>query len=78
MREKLREYYQYLGWQLFKRRGREFWDYHRGQLRELGHPLSRTRLGVHACQYVADHLLRPKQTAERLLGRWRPESTGPR
>ena len=61
----LREYYYYLGWQMWKRRGSEFWTFHHQKLAEMGYPLSRRRLYNHAMLYMADQVLNPKRTAEK-------------
>jgi len=53
------EYYDYLGWQLPKRRGREFWKFHRDKLAALGYPLSRTRLAAHAAAYALNLVFNP-------------------
>lgn len=44
VREKLDEYYWYLGSQLFRSRGEQFWKFHREKLAGLGFPLSGLRL----------------------------------
>src|SRR5262249_53250690 len=62
----LEEDYYYLGWQMCKRRGRDFWSFHRQKLAEVGYPLSATRLVACALAYVMDQLLNPKRTAERV------------
>jgi glycosyltransferase involved in cell wall biosynthesis len=41
---KLNEYYWYLGTQLFRSRGDDFWRFHEDKLAKLGFPLSRARL----------------------------------
>ena len=49
-------YYTYLGGEVYKRRGQEFWDYHRNQLAALGYPMSVSRVvgaaTSHAMEYV--------------------------
>jgi hypothetical protein len=64
IRECLREYYSYLGWQLTKQRGRDFWRFHRGRLAALGYPLSTARLAACTVSYTLDLVLNPKRTAE--------------
>jgi glycosyltransferase involved in cell wall biosynthesis len=44
LEEQIDEYYQYLAVNRFMGRGPEFWDYHRGSLRDLGYPLTTSRL----------------------------------
>jgi glycosyltransferase involved in cell wall biosynthesis len=67
----LREYYRYLGWQVFKGRDRAFWSLHRSKLASLGHPLNALRVGAHALSYLLDVLLNPKRTVENLIRRLR-------
>jgi glycosyltransferase involved in cell wall biosynthesis len=66
---RLDHYYRYLGRQMFKRRGREFWEFHRRELARLGHPLSAWRLGAAATSYFLDIALNPKATLEELARR---------
>jgi glycosyltransferase involved in cell wall biosynthesis len=65
IREQLRRYYRYLGEQVYRRRGRDFWNFHRAKLADLGYPLSRARLAASAVSYALDLVLNPKDTAER-------------
>lgn len=44
LRQRLREYYQFLGRSIFRWRDREFWEYHAGMLAGLGYPFSWTRV----------------------------------
>jgi glycosyltransferase involved in cell wall biosynthesis len=67
----LADYYRYLGEQFWKRRGAEFWSYHRGKLAEVGHPMSRLRLAAAASAYLADRIGNPKRTLEHMLQRVR-------
>lgn len=69
--EHLLKYYRYLGSQLGRRRGPQFWSFHRRKLAELGFPLRRARLAAHGALYVADLLLNPKSTAQRAVRRLR-------
>jgi glycosyltransferase involved in cell wall biosynthesis len=69
LRAHLSDYYRHLGEQLFKRRGREFWTYHRGKMAAAGHPLRRAQLAWAAVAYLLDKLLNPKRTVENLLRR---------
>jgi len=63
----LNDYYRYLGEQVFKRRGAEFWNYHRGKLRDAGHPLRNARLAAASSAYVLDRVANPKRTLEGAL-----------
>ncbi len=65
----LDEYYRFLGTSALNRRDREFWNYHRSRLQDLGYPLDRLRLGSATCMKLMDLLLNPKQTVERVLRR---------
>jgi len=69
IRKTLGEYYDYLGWQLPKRRGREFWKFHRDKLAALGYPLSRTRLAAHAAAYALNLVFNPRQTVTKVARR---------
>jgi glycosyltransferase involved in cell wall biosynthesis len=71
VRAHLREYYRYLGWQLFKGRDRAFWSLHQSKLASLGYPLSLLKLGAYALSYLLDRLLNPKSTLENLVQRLR-------
>ena len=69
--ELLQEYYRYLGEQIFKWRGREFWSFHRKKLDSVGYPLSTARLAAYASFYILDLVLNPKRTAAAVVGRLR-------
>lgn len=60
----LRQYYRFLGEQVYRRRGKEFWSLHRGKLATLGYPLSTLRVTVAAIDSALDRLLNPKRTVE--------------
>jgi glycosyltransferase involved in cell wall biosynthesis len=65
----IRNYYRYLGGQIYRRPGSEFWRFHRGKLLEAGYTLSIWRLFLASTSYALDFLLNPKATAEALI-RW--------
>lgn len=44
LKKQLNKYYQFLGVNIFGLRGREFWNYHRSRLGELGHPITIPKL----------------------------------
>jgi glycosyltransferase involved in cell wall biosynthesis len=67
IREVLQDLHTYLGKQIFKRRDREFWRYHRAKLAELGRPMSRGRLLASAVKVAFDLILRPKDAVEKAL-----------
>jgi glycosyltransferase involved in cell wall biosynthesis len=41
---KIKKYYRFLGGSLFKKKGKEFWQYHFNRQKKIGHPISITRL----------------------------------
>jgi glycosyltransferase involved in cell wall biosynthesis len=71
IRDGLRRYYRYLGAAVFKRRGRKFWDFHRGKLESIGLPMRPARLAASAIAYALDLALNPKSTMEAAVGRLR-------
>jgi glycosyltransferase involved in cell wall biosynthesis len=71
----LRHYYQFLGDQVYRRRGQEFWAFHRSKLASLGYPLSKLRLAVAAIDWALDRVLNPKRTAEALARRLRRDTS---
>jgi glycosyltransferase involved in cell wall biosynthesis len=75
-RELLDEYYRYLAVSAVNFREREFWQYHRTRLQEIGYPLSRMRLAKEIAKKAADLALNPKQTVERILRRITPAKAG--
>jgi hypothetical protein len=64
IREKLNDYYGYLGAQVFKWRGAKFWNFHRQKLAELGNSLSMRRLVSSAIAYIMKLMLNPMRTFE--------------
>jgi glycosyltransferase involved in cell wall biosynthesis len=54
IRQHLNDYYYYLGKQIYNRRGREFWNYHKNQLAGLGHPMKARRLARAATSYALE------------------------
>src|ERR1051325_6369855 len=69
LREQLKAYYRFLGWQVFKGRNREFWTLHREKLASLANPLSNVRLAAHAFLYLLDVVFNPKRTTEAIARR---------
>lgn len=77
LKMQLNGYYEFLGINLVRFRGREFWDYHRGRLNELGHPVKPRHLlkGLvmkttrelvnpgHALKKARAHLAGPRSSA---------------
>jgi glycosyltransferase involved in cell wall biosynthesis len=67
--EHLRDYYRYLGIQIYNLREQEFWDFHKKKLAELGYPLSRYRVAAAAISFALDLMLNPKLSFERAMRR---------
>jgi len=65
----LRDYYNYLGWEVYKFRERRFWDYHREKLAELGYPLSNARIMRAAILNGLEVALNPKHAVEAAVRR---------
>jgi len=67
----LHDYYDYLGRAVFhrKNRNREFWNYHKRRLADLGYPLSGLKLSKAICSSLLDSVLNPKKTAEIIVGK---------
>jgi glycosyltransferase involved in cell wall biosynthesis len=63
--EQLREYDSFLAVNAFRRRGREFWDYHHRSLEELGYPIRWWRLLRAAAVKVLRQLVNPERTLRR-------------
>src|SRR5262245_1810612 len=59
LRKNLDGYYRFLAESLVSRRKKEFWDYHRAELKKLNLSLSRTKLLVSFSSVLADILLYP-------------------
>ena len=74
LRARLADYYKFLAWQTTKRRGADFWNYHRKMLATLGYPLSIVRLSRHALSRALDLALNPKTTAAKAARRLRQRS----
>lgn len=57
---RIKNYYRFLGCSLFKKKGKEFWQYHFSHLKKIGHPISITRLlwstGVYAYNKILEVL----------------------
>jgi hypothetical protein len=67
IRRRLWEYWHYLGRQVFRCRDAQFWNYHRGKLREAGYPLRPWHVAFGVGRVLADVLLNPKSTVEKTL-----------
>jgi glycosyltransferase involved in cell wall biosynthesis len=69
LKEHLAVYYRFLGKSLFRRKDKEFWEYHGRQLKECGHPLNRVRLTKSLCLQILKAMLNPWRTWEGLSAR---------
>jgi glycosyltransferase involved in cell wall biosynthesis len=81
-REKLRKllkgYHRYLAVDYFVGfRGKEYWDYHKGRLAELGYPLSRLTLFKAAIIALLEEVVNPQQAINKLRLRLSPQSRKP-
>ena len=64
--EQLQYYYGFLAVSIIEFKGKEFWDYHRSRLRELGHPLRTLRLLKAGLIKIARETLNPEQAVRKL------------
>lgn len=69
LRDVTRTYYRFLARSVLEFRGREFWEYHLRQVRELGYAVSYPRLALAVVGRIADILLNPKRTIEGVIRR---------
>jgi hypothetical protein len=70
-KELLRALYRHLAVAAVNRKERKFWNYQRERLEAIGYRISRVRLAGAVCIKLADLLLNPKQTLEKILRRQR-------
>jgi glycosyltransferase involved in cell wall biosynthesis len=70
LKKHMKTYYTFLGQSMFRRRGKEFWDYHKNGIRDLGHSFSRIKLFEVKLLEVTDALFNPKKTFERIAGKF--------
>lgn len=69
LEEVLHKYYTFLAVAVLKKRGDEFWNYHRRRFQECGRVLSRMRLAKAVSAKLFDLMLNPKQTIEKMMKR---------
>lgn len=69
LKNHIKHYYTFLARSLFQPRKKEFWEYHKNGLKNLGYPLSHRRLLGVSLLEVIDHLLNPKKAVEKTLKR---------
>ena len=68
LKKKLEAYYEFLGVNVFRSRGREFWDYHRGRLAELGHPITAPKLFKGLVTKLLREGMNPEQAIRKITG----------
>jgi len=64
LEKRINNYYRFLAYNAFRRRGREFWEYHRRGLEKLGYPVNWARLARVTVATAMDHLLNPNRIVE--------------
>jgi hypothetical protein len=69
IQEHIANYYRFLGKNVFRRRGEEFWEYHKRQLQECGYPLDSIKLTKTLSRQIFGALLNPLHTIEGLWAR---------
>lgn len=78
LKEVTQDYYRMLGHACIPPRKAEFWDYHLRYVKEMGHPLSYPRIGLHAVLRLLDMICNPKRTIESMLGKiWKKIQSAP-
>lgn len=72
LEQRVESYYKFLGRSVFQRKGKEFWDYHREELKSLGFPLDRVKLIKASAKELyfefMNCLSHPKTTAQSVIG----------
>ncbi len=69
---KLEQYYVFLARSVFRGKPKRFWDFHRGELKRLGHPFQWQRLLGRVALEMADHIFNPKWAVHKLRRKWWP------
>lgn len=62
-------YYGFLANALFRRKGKDFWQYHANELSNLGYPIKRLRLARAWLRLAAVNLFHPGHIVRGLLAR---------
>jgi len=78
LREAMKVYYKFLAQSLLEFRNKEFWDYHRDRMRNLGVGIDRVRLSRYLLSRLVDAILNPKRTIEGVMRRVFKQDTGTR
>ena len=61
LKQKMKEYYGIMGHGVLVLREKEFWDYHKNELKKLGYSLSWPKLAIAACLELFELLLNPQR-----------------
>jgi glycosyltransferase involved in cell wall biosynthesis len=72
VKKRLARYHRFLAVNLISFRGKEFWDYHRRRLEELGYPLTATQLLKAVAVTILREALNPEQAIRRAWRRFSP------
>lgn len=75
---KLWDYYRYLGREVFNRRDRAFWSFHREKLAALGYPLSKVRLAGGVIFHILEASFDMKKFVKTILDRLRQRENAER
>lgn len=73
LKEQLDGYYRFLAVSLIGPKGKEFWDYHRRRLEELGHPIKRAWLVKALIVKGLREVMNPEQAVRKCWRRLRPD-----
>lgn len=76
LRREIASYYRYLVANLVRHRNKEFWGYHRRQLKELGYPMTTWRLFKAAVRRALQESVNPGQAVSKVWRRICPKSSG--
>jgi len=68
LKQTLRAYYEYLAVNLFRARGKQFWDYHKDRLEELGFPIKPSKLLRALITKGLTELKSPEQAMKKIFG----------
>ena len=75
LQKRLNDYHRFLAVNVISFRGKDFWDYHRNRLEELGYPLTPATLLKAAVMTILREMLNPEQAITKLWKRIFPHST---
>jgi glycosyltransferase involved in cell wall biosynthesis len=69
-------YHRFLAVNMFRFRGKEFWNYHKGRLEELGYPLRTRQLFRAAAVKALREILNPEQALRKFWGKTKSKAPG--